>query len=71
VHFNAIFFYRHDATAWGQSFMIRRLADPEWAPVFVDPFILLLVRRTPENAGVIARHELPASMFEIVPRPKS
>lgn len=70
VRFNAIFFYRHDATQWGQAFMIRRLRDPEWAPVFVDPFVLLLVRRTPENAGVIATYELPQDMFEAIPRPR-
>lgn len=66
--FNVIFFYRHDATQWGQQFMIRRLRDPAWAPVFVDGFVLIFVRRTPENAGVIARHELPKSMFDVEPR---
>ncbi len=71
VHFNAIFFYRRDATQWGQGFMIRRLKDPEWAPVFVDDFVLLLIRRTPENAAIIKAFELPASMFEAVPRNKT
>jgi hypothetical protein len=71
VHFNAIFFYRHDATQWGQGFMIRRLKDPEWAPVFVDDFVLLLIRRTAENAAIIDAFELPPSMFEAVPRPKN
>lgn len=70
VRFNAIFFYRRDATQWGQNFMIKRLKDPEWAPVFVDDFSLLLVRRTSENAKVIERFKLPQSMFEAVPRPK-
>lgn len=70
IRFNSIFFYRHDATQWGQQFMLRRLADPAWAPVFVDNFVLLLVRRTPETAAVIERYELPKSMFEAVPRPK-
>lgn len=66
--FNAIFFYRHDATRWGQSFMIRRLADPAWAPVFVDNFVIVIVRRTPENADVIARFEIPKSRFDVQPR---
>ncbi len=68
VNFNVIFFYRHDATRWGQQFMIRRLQDPAWAPVFVDDFVLMLVRRTPENTDVIAAHELPKSMFDVKPR---
>jgi len=66
--FNAIFFYRHDATRWGQQFMIRRLADPAWAPVFVDNFAIIIVRRTPENADVIERFEIPKSRFEVQPR---
>jgi len=70
IRFNVIFFYRHDATQWGQGFMIRRLQDPEWAPVFVDNFVILLVRRTPETAAVIEKYELPKSMFGAVPRTK-
>lgn len=71
VKFNAIFFYRRDATQWGQGFMIKRLADPEWAPVFVDNFVLLLVRRTPDNEAVIETFELPKSMFDAVPRTRT
>jgi hypothetical protein len=61
--FNAIFFYRRDQTPWAQPFLLRRLADPEWAPVFVDGSTLILVRRGPKNAGVIRRFELPKQMF--------
>lgn len=66
--FNAIFFYRHDATRWGQQFMIKRIADPAWAPVYVDNFVLVIVRRTPQNAGVIERFEIPKSRFDVQPR---
>ncbi len=66
--FNAIFFYRHDATSWGQGFMIRRILDPAWAPVFVDDFTIILLRRTPENAAVIEKFEIPQSKFSIKPR---
>lgn len=65
VRFNVIFFYRHDATRWGQAFMIRRLNDPAWAPVFVDGFVLVLLRRTPENEGIIEKFEIPKSRFEV------
>ncbi len=68
TRFNVIFFYRHDATGWGQGFMIRRLNDPEWAPVFVDGFTLMLIRRTPENADVVAKYEIPKSKFQVKPR---
>lgn len=63
--FNAVFFYRHDMTPWGQPFLIRRLADPEWAPVFVDDFALILVKRNTQNRDLIAMHELPKSIFRV------
>jgi hypothetical protein len=69
--FNVIFFYRLDATRWGQGFMLRRVKDPDWAPVYADNFVLMLVRRTPEHAAVIERYEIPQSRFEAVPRPTS
>lgn len=66
--FNVIFFYRHDATRWGQAFMIRRLQDPAWAPVYVDAYSLVFARRIPEFAEVIAQYEIPRSKFGIAPR---
>ena len=63
--FNAIFFYRHDATPWGQAFLIRRVQDPEWIPVFVDLYTIILVRRAPQNSGVIGAHGIPKSVFSV------
>lgn len=63
--FNVIFFSHHDLTPWGQAFMLRRLDDPEWAPVYADPYALIFLRRTVENAPVIVRRELPRSMFRV------
>ncbi len=64
-HFNVIFFYRNDLTEWGQGFMIRRVGDPAWAPVYVDANALILVRRHAQNDAVIKRFELPQSMFRV------
>jgi hypothetical protein len=33
--------------------------DPDWAPVFFDADIIILVRRHDANHSVIAQHELP------------
>jgi hypothetical protein len=63
--FNMIYFYRHDFTQWAQPFLIRRLQDPEWAPVFADMLTLIFVRRNETNREIIERFELPASMFSI------
>lgn len=66
--FDVIFFYRHDATRWGQAFMLRRLQDPAWAPVFVDDYVLVFARRIPDFNEVIAQFEIPRSRFAAAPR---
>lgn len=38
-NFNAIFFSHCDYTPWGQKFLINRLNDKDWVPVFADQFI--------------------------------
>lgn len=63
--FNSIFFYRHDMTPWAQPFLIRRLRDPEWAPVYVDGYSLILLRRNELNREIIRQFELPMEIFRI------
>jgi hypothetical protein len=55
--FNAIVFYRHDMTTWGQPFLVRRVTDPEWAPVFIDEMTIVFVRRSPRNQALIDAFE--------------
>lgn len=65
---NVIWFYRHDNTPWAQPFLIRRVEDYQnWAPVFVDDFTIMFLKRTPENQPWIERYELPKEMFRSVP----
>jgi len=66
--FNVIYFSRLDRTTWGQNFLVRRVFDPDWAAVHVDPWTIILVRRTPENAEVIEKYELPQSIFRAAER---
>ncbi len=65
--FNAIVFSYHDATPWGQRFIIARVKDEKWAPVYVDQQVLILVKRNEKNAAVIRTHELPQEYFRVVP----
>jgi len=46
-----------------ERFLLARVRDPEWAPVYTDNFNLIYLRRTDRNAVVIKAHELPRSMF--------
>ncbi len=64
-NFNAIYFYRHDYTPWAQPFLIKRLQDPQWAPVFVDNFTLILLKRNEKNRRLIQLYELPKHIFQI------
>lgn len=65
LHFNVIFFNWHDYTPAGQTFLINRINDPEWAPIYVDPYALIMVRRTTENQDVIGRFEIPKDRFSV------
>ena len=60
---NVIFFYRKDYTPWAQAFLIKRISDPAWAPVYVDEYSIIFVMRTEQNADVIKKFELPKSVF--------
>ncbi|MGB9706874.1 MAG: hypothetical protein ACPLXP_02255 [Microgenomates group bacterium] len=57
--FNAIFFSRLDATPWGQKFLISRVKDPSWAPVFVDRYTIIFLKRNQQNSQIIKTHEIP------------
>lgn len=65
--FNSIFFYRHDMTPHAQPFLLRRLDDPNWAPVYVDDFCIIFLRRDGTDQRLIEQYELPEDMFRSVP----
>lgn len=62
---NTIFFSHRDATPWGQKFLVERIGDPAWAPVFADKYSIIFLKRTTENEKVIKRFEIPKSNFMI------
>ena len=62
-NFNVIFFYRLDYTPWAQAFLIQRITDPAWAPVFVDNKTIIFLRRTVKNEKIISTFELPKELF--------
>ncbi len=65
-HINVIYFYRHDLTPWAQPFLIRRVQDPGWVPVFVDLYTIILLKNTAQNAPLIQKYALPLSMFQAI-----
>ena len=63
--FNAIFFYRLDYTPAAQTFLIARVKDPAWVPVFVDNETIIFLYRNKENEEIIKKYELPKEIFKI------
>jgi hypothetical protein len=57
--FNAIVFNHRDRSSLGEQFIVRRVLDPAWAPVFFDGDIVILLKRFGPNQPTIAKHELP------------
>lgn len=62
-NFNTIFFWRNDLTPWGQKFLITRIKDPAWAAVYLDNYAIIFLKRIETNKAVIAKYEIPASVF--------
>jgi len=61
--FNAILFYPHVNTPWGQSFLMHRVLDPLWAVVYIDQSCIIFLRRNGSNQATIQKYALPAQMF--------
>lgn len=66
--FNAIVFYFRDATPWGQKFLIARVQDDAWAPVFAENSVIIFLKRNDLNKIVIEKYEIPKEMFQIIPQ---
>jgi hypothetical protein len=62
-NFQTIYFYRHDATPWAQPFLIERIKDPNWKPVFVDFYTIILVKNNDQNKDIIEEYEIPNEVF--------
>ena len=62
-HFNAIVISMQDGFPPIEKFILTRVRDADWAPVYTDPYSLLFVRRTDRNAAVIRAHLIPRSAF--------
>lgn len=64
-NFNAIFFSHRDYTPWGQNFLVQRVSDPNWAPVFVDAYNIIFLKRNSQNSEIIKKYEIPKSNFGV------
>jgi len=63
--FNIIYFYIHDLTNWGQEFMINRVKDPNWVPIFVDDYAIIFIKNEENNKEIIEKFEIQKDRFSI------
>lgn len=63
--FNAIVFSYRDATPWAQKFLISRVRDASWIPVFADSQVLILLKQNEQNKLIIAKYEISRDYFRI------
>jgi len=63
--FNTIFFNRLDLTPWGQQFLISRVKDKSWVPIFIDDNSLIFVKNNEQNKELIQKYKLPQEMFKL------
>lgn len=57
--FNAIVLYHGDRTMWAQKFLVDRIQDSQWAPVFVDANVIIFLRQNGINAELIREFGIP------------
>ncbi len=63
-HFNSIYFMRNDLTPWAQKFLISRIKDETWAPIYVDSYSIIFLKRIDQNMESIKKYELPKNLFK-------
>jgi hypothetical protein len=65
-NFNAIFFSHRDAAPWGQKFLIERIRDAAWAPVFLDDHSIIFLKRNDRNQDIIGKYEIAQNYFQTI-----
>jgi len=66
-NFNAIFFSHRDFTPWAQDFLIARVKDNNWAPVYADDYNIIFLKKNTKNIGIIQEYYIPPENFQVVP----
>lgn len=65
-HFNAIVFSYRDYTAWGQQFLVARIQDPQWAPVYAQNGVIIFLKKKAANMPIIEKYLVPSNRFNII-----
>lgn len=63
--FDSIFFSYKDYTPWAQKFLVSKISDPAWAPVFADSYNIIFLKRNSQNSEIIKKYEISQAKFSV------
>ncbi len=64
--FNTIFFAHTDQTPWAETFLKAILSNPTWKVVYLDPYVIILVKDKPSNKKIINRFEISKDTLQMI-----
>lgn len=64
-HFNSIIFSHTDQTPWAEKFIKSIVVNPHWSTVYLDPMMIVLVKKSPENQLLIQKYGLTLNKLQI------
>ncbi len=62
-NFNTIYFSLKDATPWGQNFLLKRIDDSNWSPVYADQYAIIFLRKNEKNKDLISKFKIARDNF--------
>ncbi len=63
--FNTILYSFEDKAPWALPFIVKRLEDPSWAPVYAGQYAIVFLKRNEQNAELIKNYEIPKERFTL------
>lgn len=64
-HFNTIFFSYTDQTSWAHNFLQFITHNPSWKIVYIDNYVIILVKNTRNNAPLIQSYAVKEETFTL------
>ncbi len=63
--FNTIFFAHTDQTPWAKKFLRHIVENENWTMIYLDDYVVILVKKHPKNASVIKRFAMTENTAKI------
>ncbi|MDP2649679.1 MAG: hypothetical protein Q8P10_02440 [bacterium] len=63
-NFNVIFFGHTDQTPWGKTFIKQIISNPNWKTVYLDDFVIILVKNSYQNKNLIDKFEINEGIYQ-------